>query len=143
MSGLYVKLDAEYASDDRLIEAGPLAELLYVRGLCFCKRTMVDGTITRRQLAAVALGIPSPEKHARTLVDVGAWAETDTGWTITAWLKRNKSVEQICAEREAKRAASVLANHTQHHVGPGKKPSPKCELCNAQNGADEGPDYLR
>lgn len=133
MSGLYVKLDAEYACDPRLLEAGPLAELLYIRGLCFCKRTMVDGIITDRQLNVIALGIPKPAGLAAALVDCGAWLRTDTGWIIAAWLKRNKSAEQITAEKEAKRRASVLANHTQHHVG--KKPSPTCELCRSFDGS--------
>lgn len=139
MSDLFVKLDAEYASDPKLLEAGPLAELLYVRSLCFCKRTLVDGFIRERQLAVIAVGIPSPSKHAAALVEVGAWERVDGGWQVAAWLKRNKSARQIAEEREAKRAASLLANHTQHHVGKGKKPSPRCELCRAE----ANPDYMQ
>lgn len=131
-SGLYVKLDAEYPTDDEFIEAGPMAELLYVRGLCFCKRKLLNGTISRNQLSTVALGIPSPLKHAATLVDVGLWETTDAGWFICAWFKRNKSAEQITETREARRLASVEGNHAQHHVGPGKKPSPKCEICRSE-----------
>jgi hypothetical protein len=128
-SGLYVKLDAEYPTDDEFIEAGAMPELLYVRGLCFCKRKLLNGTISRNQLSTVALGIPTPLKHAASLVDVGLWEATETGWFIRAWFKRNKSVEQILEDREVRRMASVEGNHTQHHVGEGKKRSPKCELC--------------
>ena len=45
MSGLFVPLDVEYDSDDKMIEAGPMAELLYVRGMAFAKRTGSDGNI--------------------------------------------------------------------------------------------------
>ena len=62
---VYVPLDVEYASDDKIIEAGPMAELVYVRGLAFCKRTLNDGEITRAQLAVVAVGISSPLRHVR------------------------------------------------------------------------------
>lgn len=117
MAGLYVPLDVDYATDDKLIEAGPMAELLYVRSLCFAKRTMRDGQIARSQLAAVALGIPSAAKHAQRLVDVGAWTASKTGWTITAWLKHNKPAASIRADSEAKKAASLLANHERWHVG--------------------------
>lgn len=139
MSGLYVKLDAEYASDDKLIAAGPLAELLYIRGLAFCKRQMVDGIIKTNQLAAVALGIPSAARHAAALVEHGAWAPIDGGWLIAAWLKRNKSAAEIADDREARRVASVEANHAQHHVGTGKKRSPKCEICRAERAPKSEP----
>lgn len=149
MSDIFVKLDAEYASDPKLLEAGPLAELLYVRSLCFCKRTMSDGVIRVTQLPVVALGIPSARKLADKLVEVNAWAEVHepqkdgalrlVAWEIPAWLKRNKSAATIAKEREDRRAASVLANHTQHHVGKGKKPSSKCELCKAE----ATPDYMQ
>lgn len=125
---LYVKLDAEYASDDKMIEVGPLAELLYVRGLCFAKRTMLDGKISRGQLSAVAIGIPNPTKQVDRLVAVGAWTTTRQGWQITAWLKRNKSALTIGAESEAKRVASQTANHERWHIRE-NKPSLTCPLC--------------
>lgn len=131
MSGLYIKLDAEYASDDKLIAAGPMGELLYVRSLAFCKRQMVDGIIRTNQLNVIALGIPSAKKHAEALVESGAWTLTAEGWQIANWLKHNKSAEQINEDREMRRVASMEANHAQHHVGPDKKASPKCELCRA------------
>jgi hypothetical protein len=126
---LYVPLDVDYASDDKLIEAGPLAELLYIRGLAFCKRTMSDGRIKRAQLTVVAHGIPSARKHVYQLVDVGLWRETSDGWAIVAWLKRNKSAAQIRSDSETKKAASALANHRRWHIGEGKEPSFSCPHC--------------
>ena len=51
MSGLFVPLDVDYADDPKIIEAGPLAELLFVRGLAFCKQQLSDGHIARSQLS--------------------------------------------------------------------------------------------
>lgn len=128
MVGLHVQLDVEYASDDKLIEAGPMAELLYVRGLCFAKRTLTDGRISHGQLSAVAIGIPSPTKHARRLVDVGAWRATTTGYQIVSWLKRNKSAATVRAEAERKTKDSIAKNHKRWHIDESKT-SPTCPLC--------------
>jgi hypothetical protein len=128
MVGLHVQLDVEYASDDKLIEAGPMAELLYVRGLCFAKRTLTDGRITHGQLSAVAIGIPSPVKHARRLVEVGAWRATTTGYQIVSWLKRNKSAATVRAEADRKTKDSIAKNHKRWHVDEAKT-SPTCPLC--------------
>ena len=138
MSTLYVPLDVEFDSDDKLILAGPMAELLYVRGLAFAKRTMSNGDITRAQLAVVGRGIPSAAKHAARLVETGAWSATASGFHIAAWLKRNKSVDDITREREGKKAASIKANHERWHVGPDSKPSVTCPLCHPTS--DPKPD---
>lgn len=137
MVGLHVQLDVEYASDDKLIEAGPLAELLYVRGLCFAKRTLRDGVISHGQLTAVGIGIPSVTKHARRLVEVGAWTATPTGYRITNWLKRNKSAAQVKAEASRKSKDSIAKNHKRWHVDENKS-NPTCPLCYPE--LDHSPD---
>lgn len=139
MSGLFVRIDAEYTSDDEFIEAGAMAELLFIRGCCFCKRKRLDGVISRAQLATVAARIPSPLKHADTLVRVGLWERTADGWFIPSWLKWNKSAAQIDEDKEIRRRASVEANHAQHHVGEGKRPSLRCEICRAEQPPPSAP----
>ncbi len=129
MSGLYVPLDVEYDSDDKLILAGPMAELLYVRGLAFCKRTMSNGDITRAQLAVVGRGIPSAAKHASALVETGAWLDQGDRWHVAAWLKRNKSVAEIKQDKANKKVASEMGNHKRWHTGPDGHPKADCSLC--------------
>lgn len=127
---LYVKLDVEYASDDKLVEAGPLAELLYIRSLCFAKRNpKSDGAFTRAQLAVIAVGIPQPVKHADLLVESGAWVVTERGWAIPGWLKHNKSGDEIAAQQALASELGVQGNHERWHVGPEGKPSSRCPLC--------------
>lgn len=126
---LYVPLDADYYYDPRMIDAGPMAELLYVRGLCFAKRTEKDGFIAESQLKAIATGIPKPRALADRLVANGAWEKVDDGWQISAWLKRNKSAAQIAHAKEAARLKSLLGNHERWHVKEGKF-DPTCEMCN-------------
>ena len=138
MSGVFVPLDAEYDSDDKVMEAGHIAELLYVRGLAFSKRTMSDGNITRAQLAIVGRGIPSAKRQAERLVLVGLWTETAKGWHIVAWAKRNKSAQEIDRIRTARKTASMEANHQRWHVGPEGKPSATCPLCVSDPPSDDG-----
>lgn len=127
MAGLYVKLDVDYASDDKILSAGVMPELLYVRALAFSKRTMSDGKILKAQLALVGLGIPAVAKHADALVKAGLWRAFDGGWTIAAWPKHNKGSGEIKEQAEQKRLASVKANHDRWHV-EGKR-SAKCPFC--------------
>lgn len=130
MSGLYVKLDVEYMTNPKLLEAGPLAELIYVRSLCFAKRTMRDGFLSESQTNLITFGVPSAKKHVKKLVDSGLWEAVDNGgYRIEGWLERNKSAKQIEREADRKRQASELANHRRWHEGPEGKPSPTCTLC--------------
>lgn len=129
MSGLFIALDVEYDSDDKIIEAGPLAELLYVRSLTFAKRKLNDGRLKVSQLSVVGARIPNAAKHAARLVEVGLWAATDDGWIIVAWSKRNRSSTDVQVQREIASEAGERGNHERWHLGPDGKPSPKCRLC--------------
>ena len=132
MSGIYVQVDADYDSDDKIIEAGPMAELLYVRSLAFCKRKLSDGAVKRSQLSVVGARIPNAKGHAKTLVDVGLWVETEEGWIVAAWSKRNRSHADVQAQREISSEAGIRGNHERWHIGEEGKPSSKCPLCRSE-----------
>lgn len=139
MSGLYVPLDVEYWHDEKIAEAGkdgygdPLAELLFVRALTFCKRTRNDGRIKRSQIEGFALRIPQPMKRWQYLVDTGAVIAVDDGYVIPAWLKRNKAAAEIGNKLSN---ASAFANHTRHHTNKGIVKD-GCKFC-----ADGGSVYI-
>jgi hypothetical protein len=122
--GLYVPLDVNFPSDDKILAAGPAAAYLYVCSLAFSKRSGSDGLIRTAQLPA--LGVPKPERLAQTLVEVGLWRVVENGWQIVAWLKHNKSKADLDANAERKRQAAVKANHERWHTD---KPSEECPLC--------------
>ena len=126
MPGLYVPLYVNYADDDKIIEAGPMAELLYVRGLAFVKAMGSDGVITKNQLKRISVRLPRPGQLADRLVEVGLWERNGSGWYIVAWLKRNASAAQIA---EAKSVAGVLGNHRRWHLPPDGTPKSECEHC--------------
>lgn len=128
--GLHVQLDVEYASDEKMVDAGPLAELLYIRALCFAKKNPKnDGEFSATQLSLFAHGIPGARKCAEKLTTLGAWEVTPKGWRIAVWLRRNKSGADIATAQEMASALGVKGNHERWHVGPEGKPSAKCALC--------------
>lgn len=99
MGRVHVPLDVNYADDPKIIEAGERAEILYVRALAFCKKLLSDGRVSDSQLQR--FGLRGVTKRAQRLVEVGLWervsdAEGD-GYQIVAWLKHNKSAEEIRA----------------------------------------------
>lgn len=128
---LFVPLDVEYSYDDKIMEAGdPLAELVYVRALCFAKKNpQANGEFTRAQLVAFAHGIAAPAKRAEKLEKSCALVATERGWRIAGWLKRNKSGQEIAAAAEMASAMGIEGNHLRWHVGDDGKPSAKCPLC--------------
>lgn len=129
MTGLFLPLDVNYYHDEEFLIAGPYAELLYVRANCWIKANRTDGKIARAQLVLFAVGIPNPKRHADALVDQKLWVETKAGWTVPAYLKRNRSKAQIEASRDIASEAGLRGAHERWHVPPEGAPSPKCPIC--------------
>jgi hypothetical protein len=126
MVTLYVPLDVNYFEDDKIIRAGPLAELLYVRSLAFAKRNGSDGRITLEQLRYITDGIPNRHRYVTRLTQVGLWEVNGDGWYIAAWLKRNPKAAEV---HQVRSRAGLAGNHRRWHVGPDGVPSHTCELC--------------
>lgn len=90
---LYAPLDVHYYDDNKVILAGESAEILFVRGLAFCKRQRTNGFVSRSQLAR--LGLKKVTQRARKLVEVGLWSEVDGGYEVVSWSKYNRTKEEI------------------------------------------------
>lgn len=120
----WVKLDASYYFDPKVERVSPLAELLFVRGLCHAKAHLTDGLISPRALAGIA---PedydadgdriAPERLAAELVRTGLWVEERdegrlTGWRVAAWLEHNEPADAVRAKRtaEAERVRAYRAD---------------------------------
>lgn len=105
-NGSYAPLSAHYYKDDAIAEAGEAAELLYVRGLAFCADILSDGFISDTQLTRfVGVGMRDTKKRATRLVEVGLWQREKAGYRVTAWLRWNRSREEIgeIAKRDTER----------------------------------------
>lgn len=103
----WVKLDDTFAQDPRLERAGPLALALHVAALCYCAQHLTDGEVPRG-IARRLLDLDDPSTVAKSLVEVGMWAETDDGFAIVDYFPNQRSRGDVLAERERKAAAGRL-----------------------------------
>jgi hypothetical protein len=112
-NGEYVPLDIRFDEDPDLVEASPHAELLFVRCLALAGRSTSDGFLTEAQVVEIAgrkLGTPAKVRALLAeLIDLGPLERTDNGVQIRAWLKWNKSTEELgrakAKDRDRKRGA--------------------------------------
>lgn len=100
-AGAYAPLSAHYYKDDAIDEAGPEAELLYVRGLAFCAEVLSDGYISDRQLIRfVGSGLDDVMGRAKALAAAGLWERSDGGYIVRSWLEWNRSRAEITRYQE-------------------------------------------
>lgn len=116
-SGAYAPLSAHYYKDDAIDEAGPDAELLYVRGLAFCAEMLNDGFISDRQLTRfVGSGLDDVHGRAKALTAVGLWERADGGYVVRSWLEWNRSRAEITRHQErdaARKRGEVQADDAE------------------------------
>ena len=121
--GAYAPLAAQYYLDDAILEAGPEAELLFIRCLSFLASIPTDGFITERQMKVVGIGLRNMPRRIETLLGVGLLEASSGGFVARSWLKWNKSAEEIGKllqndrERKARKAEGEPANSSRIPVG--------------------------
>lgn len=107
--GNFAPLSAKYWTDSALMEAGERAEVLYARVLSFCVDQRSDGFVSDIQLQRmVGHGMRDVVARSQTLASTSTgdgdslWLRDDErgGYWVTAWLRWNKSVDEIDALRE-------------------------------------------
>lgn len=126
--GEFVPLDIHYYLDPAVQRSGSAAELLYIRSLAYAKSSDSDGFVSAYVIKAFSIGLRMVRKSIDALVRENLWTEVEGGWQITNWHKWNKTKAQVRAEKEARKASAILANHQRWHVGSGKK-DPSCPHC--------------
>lgn len=107
--GNFAPMSAKYWTDSALMEAGEKAEVLYARVISFCVDQRSDGFVSDIQLQRmVGHGMKDVMKRAQSLASTPT-SDGDTLWSrdeerhgywVTAWLRWNKSVDEIDALRE-------------------------------------------
>lgn len=140
--GEFVPLDVNYAHDRAIRQAGPHAELLFVRGVAYARKYKTDGLIPDYDLSVAGVGIPNVTRHAATLVRVGLWLAADDGWLIRSFPKWNPVSEAERAGKQSK--GGSLGNHNRWHTN-GRR-SDDCTFCapiGKRLGSDRSTDSLR
>lgn len=120
-NGTYAKLSATYYDDDAILEAGPHAELLWVRYLAFTALLPTDGYVTDRQMRVrVGRGLRDVSGRLRSLVEVGLLVAVDDGYVSRSWQKWNRSADEIGRhlakdrERKARKSGEDDQNSTRN-----------------------------
>lgn len=136
--GAYAPLYANYADDERIMEVGEDAELMYVRMLAYAARTpRTEGWISDRVVMSRLGILPRPATGTATgndagndagtepgtdagsragrLCDVGLILREGDGYRIASWLKWNRSVEEM--ERESARDSGRKKRATSANDG--------------------------
>lgn len=106
-------LDVHYHEDARITDVSPLAELLYIRCLCACKRLMNDGELSNTQinrigadLCCAQYDIEGVGELTAELLNVGLLEGDKDAWmTVRSWADWNKPSEEIEAISAARAAA--------------------------------------
>lgn len=122
--GAYVPLAAQYFMDDAILEAGPDAELLFVRCLSFLASVSSDGFVTDRQMQTiVGLRLRNVAKRVGSLQEVGLLEAVEGGFLVRSWTKWNKSADEIGKllakdrERKARKDAENTSNSERNGSG--------------------------
>ncbi len=128
----WVKLDDEFSSNPKVLEAGPLGMALQVAALCYCNRHLTDGRLPHPAAAALlsfeGLGMrmwsgelvghgedARWELVAEDLVSAGVWHKPghdcdecppiSSGFYLHGYLDFQPSKAEVVAAREAKQEA--------------------------------------
>lgn len=83
--GEFVPLSSNFSDDPAVLEVGPDAELLYLRGLQYAKRQRTDGHIPKVALSTVGRDIRRYTTLPQRLVTAGLWVAVNGGWNIRSW----------------------------------------------------------
>lgn len=134
---LFVKLSVNFMDDPEVIDAGPLAEVLFTRGLQLAKRRLSDGMLSLGQVRRLSDDLDELaaqlgwERPLDSLLRVGLWTEsaTESGTdsvriAIGGWSEWNESRKDVIHKAET----AKFMNHKRWHVDR-KQPDPKCDFC--------------
>lgn len=114
---MWVRLDDAYYDHTKVVHAGPLAELLWVRALAWCNRNRTrstDGVVPTDIVWRLAsfcgrLSIDgdsvSPSDLARALVREGLWVEVHGGYAIHDYTEYQRTLDEL-EDLSAKRSAA-------------------------------------
>jgi hypothetical protein len=102
MSG-WVRVDTRFTTHPKVLDIGPLAEALWLRGLCYAGEHLTDGFIPAAFVRR--MGDMNAMEQAERLVESGLWAVAEGGYQIHEYLTWQRSREEA-AEISEKRAVS-------------------------------------
>jgi hypothetical protein len=106
VDGLYAKIACSLPDDPKIIRAGPMGELLYIRSVLWCREHLTDGVIERPVVPRLTIGFPHPSRAISRLLAANLWTTHDLGFAIPRqiWTKWNPTADQVKAKRDQETA---------------------------------------
>ena len=133
----FFRVQAGYEDDEALWGVSDRAELLYVRGISYCKKKGTDGFIPTNAIHRVAIRIQADfEALAAELVAVGLWIAEPEGWRVRTYAKWQMTTDEVEAKKRVARGKALRRYH-----GEGKhdqEPVEDCPLCPSMQTAPSG-----
>ena len=122
----WLRLAADYSLDPSIIDAGWDAELLYLRGLAYCRLSGTDGRISLGAVKRIAVGYEGePSALVYRLIDQGLWLPWNDGtgysvrnydaWQMTEFAYRRKAEQN--AERQRRYRQRKQGNNNGDEQG--------------------------
>lgn len=96
-----MRLDDGFFRHPKARAAGRDGRQLFLAGLCWASANLTDGMIPKLSLPLVAAEAEVRASVAEKLTAAGLWIDHGDRYEIHAYLERNRSREQVEAEREA------------------------------------------
>ena len=126
MGKLYAQIDVNLPDDGKIIEAGDLAELAYIRCILRARQHLTDGVVDRKVVDRWLIGIRGRSAtHMQRLVNAGLLVEHEKGWAFppAVWQAWNPTKAQVDAKREAEaeRKRDWRSRQRPANVPPGQE----------------------
>lgn len=98
MAGLFIKLDCDYWDHPKVVQAGVMAGVLYLRMSAYCMQHTTDGFVPAAQLPRFAL--PATGRLTLALFDAGLIEQAEGGWLLPGYLERYPSSAELERRRQ-------------------------------------------
>lgn len=136
----WAKIDDQFPHHPKIVTAGPIAELLHVRAICYCCRYLTDGFLPSGAVSSILTGlehvglttggVPGMFEVGSAADDIdwtvhmvehGLWHPCKGGYQVHDFLEYNPTKQQVTAAREAtnKRVQSFRQRRPSNGVGNG------------------------
>lgn len=130
---MWAKLSDDFAAHPKVHALGdqaPAALAVWITGLCYTAKYLLDGFVPEGVVAGVGLTPEQARTGAAQLVRVGLWEIAEGGYRVHDYTHCNPTREQAAALREKRRAAGSLG-------GQAKRDGARPRIV-GMNGGDEG-----
>lgn len=119
----YAKVDDKFCEHPKVLDIGPLAEALWLRGLLYASRNTTDGFVPEGFVRRMA-DLPSGLDEANRLLEAGLWTQEPDGYHIHdygEWQRSRAEIEAISEARaEAGRRGGVASGMSRREANEAK-----------------------